>query len=150
MRRRIILWLSYFFLIAAPHGFGKILSWGDQGDGTYRNPILKSDYSNPDILRHGEDLYLIASDFHSMGVQVLHSKDLVKWKIIGRVFSRLAMDLKYDERRAYGQRTWAPALRYHVGEFYIFVCMPADGLFMWHARNLAGPWSEAVTVKAVP
>ena len=127
----------------------KILSWGDQGDGTYRNPILKSDYSDPDILRHGDDFYLIASDFHFVGMQVLHSRDLVNWKIIGQVFNRLAMSPKYDEMKGYAQGTWAPALRYHAGEFYIYVCTPSDGLFMWHAKNPAGPWSETVTVKAI-
>ncbi len=128
----------------------KVLTWGDQGNGTYANPVLKSDYSDPDILKNGDDFYLIASDFHFVGIQVLHSKDLVNWKIIGQVFNRLSMGSKYDEMKAYSQGTWAPALRYHNGEFYIFVCTPQDGLFMWHARNPAGPWSETITVKAIP
>jgi beta-xylosidase len=128
----------------------KVLTWGDQGDGSFRNPVLKSDYSDPDILRHGDDFYLIASDFHFVGMQVLHSKDLVNWEIIGQVFSRLSMSPKYDEMNGYGQGTWAPAIRYHDGEFYIFVCTPSDGLFMWHAQKPSGPWSETVTVKAIP
>ena len=127
----------------------RILSWGDQGDGSYKNPILKADYSDPDILRHGDDFYLIASDFHFMGMQILHSKDLVNWRIIGQIFDRLTVAPKYDEMKAYSQGTWAPALRFHNGEFYVFVCTPYDGLFMWHAKNPAGPWSKTVTVKAV-
>ena len=127
----------------------KSLTWGDQGDGTYRNPILKSDYSDPDIIRHGDDFYLIASDFHFVGIQVLHSRDLVNWKVIGQVFDRLTMSSRYDEMKGYSQGTWAPTIRYHEGEFYIFVCTPYDGLFMWHAKDPAGPWSETVTVKAV-
>jgi hypothetical protein len=83
-------------------------------------------------------------------MQVLHSKDLVNWQIIGQVFNRLSMSPKYDEMKGYSQGTWAPALRYHNGEFYIFVCTPSEGLFMWHAKNPSGPWSETVTVKAVP
>ena len=82
-------------------------------------------------------------------MQVLHSKDLVNWNVIGQVFNRLSMSPKYDEMKGYSQGTWAPTLRYHNGEFYIFVCTPYDGLFMWHAKNPAGPWSETVTVKAV-
>jgi beta-xylosidase len=129
----------------------RVLTWGDQGDGTYRNPILKADYSDPDLIRVGDDFYLIASDFHFSTMQVLHSKDLVNWRLIGKVFDRLAMaPPKYDQMKAYGEGTWAPALRYHQGEFYIYVCTPYDGLFMWHAKNPAGPWSETVTVKAVP
>lgn len=126
-----------------------ILTWGDQGNGTYKNPILKADYSDPDVIRHGDDFYLIASDFHFVGIQVLHSRDLVNWEIIAQVFDRLTMGPQYDAMQGYAQGTWAPALRYHNGEFYIFVCTPKDGLFMWHAKHPAGPWSKTITVKAV-
>jgi hypothetical protein len=51
----------------------KVLTWGDQGDGTFKNPILKADYSDPDVIRHGDDFYLIASDFHFVGMQVLRA-----------------------------------------------------------------------------
>src|ERR1700744_557588 len=75
--------------------------WGDLGDGRYINPILKADYSDPDVIRVGDDFYLVASDFHFMGIQVLHSKDLVNWRIIGRIFERLSIEAKYDEIGAY-------------------------------------------------
>jgi beta-xylosidase len=127
-----------------------ILNWGDQGDGTYKNPILKSDYSDPDIIRVGDDFYLVASDFHFMGMQVLHSKDLVNWRIINQIFHRFDVDPKYDQMKAYGEGTWAPSIRFHDGEFYVFVCTPFDGLFMWHTKDPAGKWSDTVTVKAVP
>ncbi|PTX95822.1 glycoside hydrolase 43 family protein [Opitutus sp. ER46] len=126
-----------------------VIGWGDQGDGTYRNPILKADYSDPDVIRVGDDFYLVASEFHFIGIQVLHSRDLVNWRIIGQVFPRLPIDPKYDEMRAYAQGTWAPTLRFRNGTFYLYVCTPQDGLFMWHTRNPAGAWSEMVTVKAV-
>jgi hypothetical protein len=35
----------------------RILAWGIQGEGTYKNPILKSDYSDPDILRRTEMIF---------------------------------------------------------------------------------------------
>jgi beta-xylosidase len=128
----------------------KVLSWGDQGNGRFRNPILKADYSDPDVIRHGDDFYLVASDFHFVGIQVLHSKDLVNWRVVSQVFDRLDVDPRYDEMKGYGQGTWAPTIRFHGGEFYIFVCTPADGLLMWHAKAPEGPWSKTVTVKAVP
>ncbi len=152
MKRYTLLFLVLF--VAAPQFShaqrGNLLTWGDQGNGTFRNPVLKSDYSDPDILRHGDDFYLVASDFHFVGMQVLHSKDLVNWKVIAQVFDRLDMDPKYDQVKGYGEGTWAPSIRYHDGEFYVFVCTPAEGLFMWHAKNPAGPWSKTVTVKAAP
>lgn len=125
-----------------------ILNWGDQGDGTYRNPILNADYSDPDVIRVGDDFYLVGSDFHFVGIQVLHSRDLVNWEIVGQVFNRLTMNPRYDNMQGYGQGTWAPSLRYHNGVYYLYVCTPNDGLFMWHAKNAAGPWSDTVTVVA--
>jgi len=124
------------------------LPWGDQGDGTYRNPILPADYSDPDVIRVGDDFYLVASEFHFMGIQVLHSRDLVNWKIIGRVFDRLGFDPKYDENRAYSQGTWAPSLRYHDGTFHLYVCTPRDGLLRYTAKDPAGPWTGGL-IKAV-
>lgn len=124
------------------------LAWGDQGDGTYRNPVLAADYSDPDVIRVGEDFYLVASEFHFVGIQVLHSRDLVNWRIIGQVFDRLPMDPKYDEMRGYAEGTWAPSLRYHDGTFYLYVCTPHDGLFRWTAKDPAGPWKMA-TIKRV-
>jgi beta-xylosidase len=136
-------------LVADPAPAVRHLSWGDQGDGTYKNPLLKADYSDPDVTRVGDDFYLVASDFHFSTMQVLHSRDLVNWSYVGKVFDRLTMDPKYDQMRGYAEGTWAPSIRYHNGEFYVFVCTPSEGLFMWHAKNPAGPWSDTVTVKAV-
>lgn len=53
------------------------LNWGDQGNGTYKNPVLNADYSDPDVIRVGEKYYMVASDFHFIGMQVLESDDLV-------------------------------------------------------------------------
>jgi beta-xylosidase len=145
---------SVCFLLAAAwlcYGAARSrVTWGDQGNGLYRNPILKADYSDPDVIQVGDDFYLVASDFHFVGIQVLHSKDLVNWKVVGQVFHRLAMDPKYDQMKGYAEGTWAPSLRYHNGEFYLYVCTPKDGLFMWHTKDPAGKWSDMVTVKAVP
>jgi beta-xylosidase/rhamnogalacturonyl hydrolase YesR len=135
--------------VASQAPAGRPSSWGDQHDGTYRNPILPADFSDPDAIRVGDDFYLVASDFHFIGMQVLHSRDLVNWEIIGQVFHRLTMHPKYDAMGAYAEGTWAPTIRYHAGTFYIFVCTPHDGLFMWQAKDPAGPWSETRTVRLV-
>lgn len=137
-------------ILVAPHASSQApLPWGDQGDGSYRNPILPADYSDPDVIRVGDDFYMVSSEFHFMGIQVLHSRDLVNWSIVGQVYDRLDMDPKYAEMRAYSQGTWAPSLRYRDGAFYLYVCTPQDGLFRWTATNPAGPWSERLTVKSV-
>ncbi len=149
LRAALFVLTAFPLLLPCAAAAEPVLPWGDQGDGTYRNPILPADYSDPDVIRVGDDFYLVASDFHFVGIQVLHSRDLVNWQIIGQVFDRLPMDSKYDEMRAYSQGTWAPSLRFHEGLFYLYVCTPREGLFRWTAKNPAGPWSAMVTVKSV-
>lgn len=63
-------------------------TWGDQGNGTYINPILNADYSDPDVIRVGNKYYMVASDFHFLGMQVLESEDMVNWKLLSQVYSR--------------------------------------------------------------
>ena len=58
---------------------GQAVSWGDQGNGTYINPILNADYSDPDVIRVGDKYYMVCSDFHYIGMPVLDSDDMV-WK----------------------------------------------------------------------
>ena len=146
--RRLLLALAFFVTGAAASADG-VLPWGDQGDGTYRNPILPADCSDPDVIRVGDDFYLVASEFHFVGIQVLHSRDLVNWRVLARVFDRLPVAAKYDSLQGYGEGTWAPSLRFHDGRFFLYVCTPREGLFLWTAADPAGPWQGPVTVKAV-
>ena len=97
-------------------------SWtADLGNGKYKNPVLFADYSDPDVVRVNDDFYMVASSFNCMpGIPVLHSKDLVNWRIIGRVYERLPFE-KYD-KPAHGQGSWAPSIRYHDGLFYVYFC----------------------------
>lgn len=128
----------------------KPISWGDQGDGTYKNPVLCGDYSDPDVIRVGDDFYLVTSTFHlSPGVTILHSKDLVNWRIIGHAFNDLSeFDKAYspDQMAHYGHGTWAAAIRYHDGKFWVYVFDTAFGLYMTTADNPAGPWAPATQV----
>lgn len=124
-------------------------SWGDQGDGTYKNPILNADYSDPDLIRVGSDFYMVCSEFHFMGIPVLHSKDLVNWKIISRIYHRLDISPEYSTFDRYGKGSWAPSIRYYNGRFYVYFCTPDEGLFMSSAADPAGPWDTIHTVKAV-
>jgi beta-xylosidase len=119
----------------------------DNGDGTYKNPILHADYSDPDVIRVGEDFYLVASSFNAVpGLPILHSKDLVNWEIVGYALPR---QLPYDVFRKpqHGNGVWAPAIRYHNGEFYIFYPDPDRGIYMLKAKVASGPWSEPLLIK---
>ena len=111
----------------------------DRGDGTYRNPILFADYSDPDVIRVGEDYWMVASSFTCLpGIPLLHSKDMVNWRIVNHIYDRLPYD-KYD-RPAHGEGSWAPSIRYHKGVFYVYFCTPNDGLFVARAKNPLGKW----------
>ena len=105
----------------------------------YTNPILYGDYSDPDVVRVGEDFYMISSSFtYIPGLPVLHSKDLVHWELIGYAARRLPF-ARYD-KPAHKSGIWAPSLRYHNGTFYIYVCMPDEGLFAFTTKDPAGEW----------
>ena len=120
----------------------------DQGNGTYKNPVLYADYSDPDICRVGDDYYLTSSSFNCLpGLQVLHSKDLVNWSFAGAAVP-YALPPVTDKRPEHGNRVWAPSIRHHNGEFYIFWGDPDQGAFMVKAKDVKGPWSEPVLVKA--
>jgi beta-xylosidase len=119
----------------------------DRGDGTYRNPILYADYSDPDAIRVGEDYYLVASSFDAVpGLPILHSKDLVNWEILTHVYAKQPPYEVYSATQ-HGNGAWAPAIRYHAGEFYIFYPDPEYGIYMVKAKNAAGPWSEPLLIK---
>lgn len=128
----------------------KNLTWGDMGHGYYQNPVLNADYSDPDIVRVGDDFYMVCSEFHYMGIPVLHSRDLVNWTLIGRVYNRLDIDPRYNSMEKYAKGSWAPAIRYHEGRFYVYFCTPDEGLYMSTAENPAGPWTPLHEVKRVP
>lgn len=118
---------------------------------TYRNPILFADYSDPDVIRVGNDFYLIASSFHFVpAIPILHSTDLVHWEIVGHVVPRLTMSPAYDmaQETRYGGGVWAPSVRFHKGLFYIYFPTPGEGIFVSTASSMRGPWSAPVVVLA--
>lgn len=120
----------------------------DLGDGRFKNPILYADYSDPDIVRVGEDFYMTASSFaHSPGLPVLHSKDLVNWTIISYAVDTLPGG--YDGCVRHGDGVWAPSIRHHDGKFWIFFSAPDEGIYMTTAADPAGPWSPLHMVKEV-
>ena len=105
----------------------------------YTNPILFGDYSDPDIIRTGEDFYMISSSFsYFPGIPVLHSRDLVNWELLSYVCRSLPFERYNVPQHACG--TWAPSLRYHDGKFYVYVCTPDEGLFCFIAQDPSGDW----------
>lgn len=118
----------------------------DLGNGKYKNPVIYADYSDPDVVAVGDDYYMTASSFgHIPGLPVLHSKDLVNWELIGHAIQEYP-DAEIGKPQ-HGAAVWAPSIRFHEGEFYIYYGDPDRGLFMTKAKNPAGPWSELKLIK---
>jgi len=117
----------------------------DNGDGTYRNPILFADYADPDVIRVGDDYYMVSSSFQNVpGLPILHSTDLVNWELVGYALQSLPSP-RYDLPR-HGEGVWAPSLRYHNGEFWIYFGDPDLGVFLVKSRDPLGPWEKPVLV----
>jgi Beta-xylosidase len=120
----------------------------DNGDGTYKNPIINADYSDPDAIRVGDNFYLVSSSFEDVpGLPILQSKDLVNWTIIGHALKRQPPFEHFSIPR-HGEGVWAPSIRYHNNEFYIYYPDPDFGIYLTKAKNITGPWSDPVLVEA--
>ncbi|MEU2474448.1 family 43 glycosylhydrolase [Streptomyces sp. NPDC012842] len=120
----------------------------DLGDGTYRNPVLNSDWSDPDVVRVGDDHYLTASSFgRAPGLPLLHSRDLVNWTLVGHALERPGPDADFAVPR-HDCGVWAPSLRHHAGRFWIFWGDPDHGIQQINAEDIRGPWSAPHLVKA--
>lgn len=120
----------------------------DEGNGMYRNPVLHADYSDPDVCTVGEDYFLTASSFNcTPGLPILHSKDLVNWKIVNYALKKVEPVEYYNEPR-HGKGVWAPSIRFHEGMYYIYWGDPDFGIFMVKTRDPYGEWDKPVLVKA--
>lgn len=143
MRYRLVL-----LLFAVMHMLGLFAQqtsvFGDLGNGMFRNPVIPSDYSDPDVIRVGEDYYGIASTFcFSPGMIVIHSKDLVHWEIINHVvddISFLNQELDWMQMKGYYNGVWAGSLRYHNGTFYCHFATPRGGWFVAKTKDIRGKW----------
>jgi xylan 1,4-beta-xylosidase len=117
----------------------------DNGNGTFTNPLFYEEFSDPDLIRVGDDYYLTGTTMHAMpGLPILHSKDLVNWKLLGYVFDKLDLGpaFRLEDGEIYGQGIWAPSFRYHNGVFHIFTNVNKHTTQHFTATNPAGPWTR--------
>lgn len=144
-----------FFFISVPHvslsqdsGYVSKVWAADQGDGTYKNPVLHADYSDPDVIRVGNFYYMVSSSFNCVpGLPVLRSADLVNWELIGHALPKLPPFDVFDKPQ-HGNGVWAPCIRFHDDKFYIYYPDPDFGIYLVKASDPAGPWSEPELVKS--
>ena len=137
--------------IAAPAGSSRLpvaatKHWtADNGNGTYSNPLFYGEFEDPDVLRVGDDYYLVGTTMHmNPPVEILHSKDLVNWELAGYCGDRLDLGPNYrlEGGNIYGQGIWAPCIRYHKGTFYILCNVNGAGLMVYRSKSIKGPWES--------
>ena len=128
--------------VAQAQGLQTGAPWvADLGDGRYRNPVLHTDYSDPDVIRVGERFYMTASSFTNVpGLPLLESPDLVNWTLVGHALSELVPRETFNKPQ-YAKGVWAPAIRHRNGRFFIFYPDPDFGIYVVEAENFRGPWS---------
>lgn len=118
----------------------------DLNNGNYRNPIIYADYSDPDVIRVEDDYYMIASSFcNAPAIPLLHSKDLVNWRIVNYVLDSIP-EFRY-RNPIHGCGVWAPSIRYHKGVYYVCFPMPDEGIYMTTTTDPYGKWSEPVNIR---
>lgn len=117
----------------------------DNGNGTYSNPLFYEEFEDPDVIRVGNDYYLAGTTMHmNPGVQIMHSKDLVNWKLASYCIERLDLGpaFRLEGGNVYGRGIWAPCIRHHDGVFYVFTNVNGVGLQVFRSRSIKGPWER--------
>lgn len=146
----IAVWVFVSLSLCAQTYVSKVWT-ADAGNGTYRNPILYADYSDPDVIRVGDDYYMTASSFNCVpGLPILHSKDLVNWKIINYALKDLYLEgvepATFFDKAQHGRGVWAPCIRYHKGEYMIYWGDPDFGIYVVKTKDIRGTWDKPILV----
>lgn len=129
------------------------LVWSpDLRNGQYKNPILYADYSDPDVCRVGKDYYMTASSFNVVpGLPILHSRDMINWTLVNHALPHISamegMPGGFFDSPQHGKGVWAPSIRHHNGEFYIYYGDPDFGIYMTKTKDPRGAWEPLTLVK---
>ena len=141
---RLLIFLCSSYLIAQQQPYVSEVWVADQGDGTYKNPILHADYSDPDVVQWGDDYFMTSSSFNAApGLPILHSKDLVNWELVNYALPK-QVPVKHFNTPQHGNGVWAPSIRVHNNELYIYWGDPDFGIYMVKTDDPFGNWEEPV------
>lgn len=144
----MVLLTSFLSAQENPPNYPKWIWNADNGDGTYKNPIINSDYSDPDAIRVGNKFYMTASSFNCIpGLPILESDDLINWKLISYALNKQIPEDVYNLPQ-HGNGVWAPCIRYHNKQFYIYYPDPDFGIYMIKSSKPEGPWTPPIMVKS--
>ena len=153
MNLRILVCIWGSICISFP-SFAQTEGWcPENGDGTFTNPIMWGDWPDPDVIRVGDDFYMVSTSMHYVpGSPILKSKDLVNWEMVGYALERYDEDPRYDMQGGtlYLNGSWANSIRCHNGKFYVAFCTPygwgtEKGHFsICEANRPEGPWKRTI------
>ena len=145
----LVLWVA---LVARVGSAQTPKTWtADNGNGTFSNPLFYDEFSDPDLIRVGDDYYLTGTTMHAMpGLAVLHSRDLVNWEFMSYALDKLDLGPQYrlEGGEIYGKGIWAPSLRYRDGMFHIFANVNGKTTQHFSATNPRGPWTQTAMKKS--
>ena len=117
----------------------------------YTNPVVHADYSDPDVVAtpDGKTFYMTASSFQcAPGLPILKSTNLVDWEVVNHALDSVPpFDFYGVGIPRHGKGVWAPCIRYHDGEYYIYWGDPDFGIFMVKTSEPEGRWSSPVLVR---
>lgn len=137
--------------LAVVAGHGQLVSNPANLSGKeYTNPVIHADYSDPDAVAtpDGKTFYMTASSFSDApGLPILKSNDLVNWTLVNYALDAVPPTEYYDAAPRHGKGVWAPCIRYHDGEYYIYWGDPDFGIYMIKTSDPEGRWSEPLLVK---
>ena len=143
---RLLIFLCSSCLIAQQKPYVSEVWVADQGDETYKNPIIHADYSDPDVVQWGDDYFMTSSSFNAApGLPILHSKDLVNWELVNYALPK-QVPIKHFNTPQHGNGVWAPSIRVHNNELYIYWGDPDFGIYMVKTDDPFGNWEEPVLV----
>ncbi len=146
MKQKAIIFFLFLSQLASAQQSAPSNVWKPSDGKEYINPIIHADYSDPDAIRVGDDYYMVSSSFnHVPGIPILHSRDLVHWRLIAHALSAL-VPIEHFRTVQHGGGVWAPSIRFHKGEFYIYYPDPDFGIYLVKSRNILGPWSDPILV----
>ena len=115
----------------------------DNGNGTYSNPVIYSDFPDPDVIRVDSVYYMVSTTmFIFPGVTILKSYDLVNWEYCSNAVQRFDFSRCYnlDGCNRYSHGQWATSLKYHNGTYYLLFITLDEGGFLCSTTKPEGPW----------
>jgi xylan 1,4-beta-xylosidase len=106
----------------------------------YTNPIMPGDWSDPGVIRVGDDYYTCRSSFGwQPGIPIAHSRDLLHWEYVGHAFATLP-GLKSGDTRG---GVWGVEMGYdpNTRQFLIYAPTRENELYVFNADRPEGPYS---------